>query len=103
MGVGTYSIIPLVRPASTDGVVGFGGSVISSTTIFNAATVNAVPEPGTLALVGLGVSGLGLLGRRHREAPQEPGGELANDTSPRFVAESAANRRNKPRLWTNVR
>ena len=63
---GTWSIVPLVRPATTDDVIAFGGTVISGTTTFNAATVTNIPEPGTVSLLGLGLGALALAGRRRK-------------------------------------
>jgi len=66
VAAGSFSIFPLILPASTDDIIAFGGSVISGTTTFNGATMSAIPEPGTLALLGLGVGGLALVGRRRQ-------------------------------------
>ena len=51
------------------GVDGLGGANfgdIAGTALFHGATVNVVPEPGTAALLGFGLVGLVLAGRRNR-------------------------------------
>jgi len=51
------------------GVDGLGGAAfanISASALFKGATVNVIPEPGTAALVGFGLVGLILAGRRNR-------------------------------------
>ncbi|MBW2493731.1 MAG: PEP-CTERM sorting domain-containing protein [Deltaproteobacteria bacterium] len=50
----------------TDDVLDLAGNVISGTTTFNVATINVapVPEPGTLSLLGMGLGGLYMVGRR---------------------------------------
>jgi hypothetical protein len=40
----------------------------SSALVFNGAAVNAIPEPGTVSLLGLGLVGLVLAGRRSRRS-----------------------------------
>jgi len=43
-------------------------SVITSGLTFNSASVNVIPEPGTASLLGLGLVGLVLAGRRSRRS-----------------------------------
>lgn len=50
--------------ASCTGTVGF--TDLSGVLQFNSATVNLIPEPGTASLLGLGLLGLVLMGRRAR-------------------------------------
>ena len=47
-----------------DGVLDLDGNVITDTTNFNPAFLNIIPEPGGLALLGLGLAMLALLCRR---------------------------------------
>jgi hypothetical protein len=51
---------------------GFGGSAFApipaSNTTMDTATVNVIPEPGTVSLLGLGLVGLVLAGRRSRRS-----------------------------------
>jgi hypothetical protein len=51
---------------------GFGDNTFSliptSALVFNSATVNVIPEPGTVSLLGLGLVGLILAGRRSRRS-----------------------------------
>lgn len=51
------------------GVDGFGDNnfnIINDQVLFHGATVNVIPEPGTAALLGFGLVGLVLMGRRNR-------------------------------------
>jgi len=50
-----------------DGNVNGAGAPVTSQ-VFNTATVNVIPEPGTVSLLGLGLVGLVLAGRRSRRS-----------------------------------
>jgi hypothetical protein len=65
--VGSFSLTSDAN-GPTDGVLDLGGGNISGTTTFNGATMDvaAVPEPGTLSLLGMGLGGLYVVGRRSR-------------------------------------
>src|SRR5262245_7487058 len=59
----------ILSGAFNTGVDGWGGAGfndISDTILYHSATVNVVPEPGTAALLGLGLVGLVVAGRRSR-------------------------------------
>jgi hypothetical protein len=66
-GAGTTSIAPLVETmtaANNDRVDVNGVNVTASVTTGPGLEVTVVPEPGTALLMGLGLAGLGVAGRR---------------------------------------
>jgi hypothetical protein len=63
-GAGALTIFSTLT--GTDHILnGIDGTVIDGTTTFNNATaVTAIPEPGTISLLGMGLGGLYVVGRR---------------------------------------
>ena len=62
-GVGSFQINPFQR-VGIDDWIDLGSNFIVPT--LNGATLNVIPEPGTAALVGFGLVGLVMAGRRSR-------------------------------------
>jgi hypothetical protein len=63
-GLGSFGIDPFQRPGVDDWLDASAINVIIPT--LNGATLNVIPEPGTAALLGLGLVGLIAVGRRSR-------------------------------------
>ena len=64
-GTGTFAIDPFQRPGIDDWLDASAINIINPT--LNGTSLNVIPEPGTAALLGLGLVGLIAVGRRNRE------------------------------------
>ena len=65
VGAGAFALASDAN-GPTDDVLDLSGTVITGTSTFNVANMNVapVPEPGTLSLLGMGLGGLYMVGRR---------------------------------------
>jgi hypothetical protein len=64
-GLGGTFVVDSGIIALTDGILNWAGGDITATTTFNGAGITTVvPEPGTLSLLGMGLGGLYVVGRR---------------------------------------
>jgi hypothetical protein len=64
-GTGNETITPFYVLAA-DGFIQNDGTTFTSTTPVFGAVVNIIPEPATAVLLGLGIVGIGISGRRRR-------------------------------------
>ena len=65
--IGTFEIQSDADGAG-DGVLDLAGNLITAETTFNPASLNNIPEPGGLTLLGSGIAVLALLYRRRRHS-----------------------------------
>jgi len=62
VSTGEFSISSMTTGSGD--ILSLAGNSISGGSTFNSAVLNVIPEPGTVALVGLGLLGLAIVGRQ---------------------------------------
>lgn len=57
-------------PTIVDGTITFTAVIIGNDVFLNASITGAVPEPGSMVLLGLGLAGAGAMAARKSRAPR---------------------------------